>query len=207
MNALSKISHIDPLSILDIGANCGYFSKECHSIWPNASIFMIEGNPVCEPMLKETGFPFMITLLSDAVKDAIFYQRSCGGTSTGDSLYLEDTPWYSTENLIQSKRQTTTLNELYKNESKSFDFIKLDVQGSEIDILRGGEEIVSKAKHILLEVPAANSKPYNIGSPTNEEVLSYMNKIGFYPSIEIEEILHPIERYLIQKDILFSRII
>ena len=202
---LDRIAFINPTYVLDVGSNTGEWSKECKRIWPNCQTYMVEANPACEPYLVESGFPYQLACLSDSEKEVTFYQRKCGGPSTGDSYLREITPWYDDENLVQTKMWTTTLDEIFKFRSILFDFCKLDSQGSELDILRGGVKTISECKFIQMEVAVAGAKPYNLGAPTHAEVMSYMGSIGFKPVMELESIVHPLERYEIQKDWLFAR--
>lgn len=200
---LSELHYLNPGSILDIGANVGSFSKEAKEVWPMAAIFMIEANPECAPMLKETGLPYVISLLAEDRKQVIFYQRKCGGTSTGDSIYREATDWYSDENLVETPMVTERLDSLLKGEE--FDFLKIDTQGAELDILKGGKEITSKSKAILMELPVDGCPPYNIGAPTRKEYFDYMASIGFPNYKILEDIRHPAAGYIIQQDVLFTR--
>ena len=61
---------------------------------------------------------------------------------------------------------------------KTFDFIKIDAQGSEIPILKGGMNVVRNATFILLEVPFFCT--YNEGVGTFQDHISFMDKIGFF---------------------------
>ena len=56
------------------------------------------------------------------------------------------------------------------------DLIKIDVQGAELDILRGGKECLANAKDVILE---AQHVDYNIGAPKFEEVIDFMKENGF----------------------------
>jgi hypothetical protein len=51
----------------------------------------------------------------------------------------------------------------------------MDVQGAELDIIRGGIKLCKKAKGILLEVAL---KEYNQNSPLYDEVVDYMKSIN-----------------------------
>jgi FkbM family methyltransferase len=204
---LHDLKYLEPKSILDIGANVGDWSKQAKEVWPDAEIFMVEGNPECELALAETGFPFAITLLSDKKKEVEFYQRKCGGTSTGDSLYRENTDWYNDENISISNAQAISLDDLFVNRSGEFDIIKIDCQGSEVDILKGATTFTPFTKAIIMEIPVdSEHPPYNIGAPTRKEVLEYMESIGFKLEKVLESIVHPIHRYEIQQDVLFVRV-
>jgi hypothetical protein len=88
---------------------------------------------------------------------------------------------------------------------QSYDLIKIDCQGAELDIMKGGTDVMSRAKHVIMEIPVDGVTPYNIGAPTRTEVLDYMFSIGFTKHTALEDIVHPIHRYVIQQDVLFER--
>lgn len=201
---LRELEYLQPKSILDVGANIGLWSKQAKEVWPDASIFMIEGNAECEYALAATGFDFCIALISNERKEVKFYQRSCGGTSTGDSIYRENTDWYNDENVVVTERMAITLDELFPN--GEFELLKTDLQAGDLDAIKGGKKLVEKAKAIIMEIPVdSEHPPYNIGAPTRTEVLEYMESIGFRLEKILETLVHPIERYPIQEDVLFVR--
>ncbi len=198
-NSLKQISnYFTPESVLDIGANIGQFYLDCKSIYPDAKYHLIEGNTMCENSIKELGVDYSMVLLSDDVKEVNFWMRTDDPFATGNSIYKENTQYY--KNSLSVKKWTKTLDLLFENQS--FDLIKIDTQGSELDILKGGEKLVKSAKGILLEVSYSQ---YNDGSPLSEEVIEYMNKIGFTKSIVIDSISHPETGLHIQDDILFIK--
>jgi FkbM family methyltransferase len=137
-----------PKAILDIGANQGHFAIMCSHIWPFATLTLAEGNENCREDLRRLPYEFHICLLSDSAKEVVFYIDKSNAKSTGSSYYKENSVHF--ENAIEEKRITNTLDVLFQN--RQFDFIKIDTQGSELDILRGGKEIAQKAEYILLEV-------------------------------------------------------
>jgi len=116
---------------------------------------------------------------------------------TGDSILRERTHHYS--NVTPLTRRTNTLDLLFPNET--FEFIKIDCQGSELDILRGGVSLVSRASVLLIECPFSGQ--YNEGCPSFSDYISYMNSIGFQP-FDISEI-HQAGNVTFQIDIIFIR--
>jgi hypothetical protein len=94
---------------------------------------------------------------------------------------------------------TTTLDTLFP--TQTFDFIKIDCQGAELEILKGGVSLVGRADVVLLECPFAGQ--YNEGCPSFCEYIQYMNSIGFVP-FDISE-LHYIQNMTFQIDIVFIR--
>lgn len=187
-------------TILDIGAHMGEFTKGMRQVMPFADYHMIEANPECEEHLKEVGLvPYTIALLSDTPRNLHYYVNKQDRMSTGNSYYKELTQHYSDDNLVQLEMQSQTLDKIFPN--KSFDLIKIDTQGSELDILKGGSKLVSKAAYLIVE---CSVKPYNEGAPLISEVIAYMDTIGFVRNAIVGE--HYLDDALFQQDILFKKI-
>jgi FkbM family methyltransferase len=193
-------NYFTPKSILDIGANVGQFYNEIKQIFPDAYYYLVEGNHKCEIPLKDLKVDYSISLLSDEVKTVNFYTRTYEERCTGNSIYREKTPFYDDSEITIKTIQTTTLDLLLKDQE--FDLIKIDVQGSEIDIIKGGINMIKKSKGILMEVSLVE---YNENSPTKEYVYEFMKTLNFYPAEHISDINHPITHHLIQQDILFIK--
>lgn len=197
--SLSNIKkHFSPKSILDIGANKGQFYHETKAIFPDCYFYLIEGNPECEVSIKSLNVDHKIELLSNEVKLVDFFVRDQEPTCTGNSIYKENTDFYKDGSYVTKKLKTNTLDLIFKDES--FDLIKIDVQGSELDIIKGGLNIIKKAKGLLLEVSLSE---FNIGAPCKDEVVSFLETINFFPVEKLADINHPIFHTLIQQDVLF----
>ena len=190
--------YFEPKSILDIGANVGQFYNEIKNIFPNSYYYLIEGSESCEVVLETFNVDYSICLLSDTEKEVDFYIRKNEPRCTGNSIYRENTSFYDDDQIIVEKKQTKTLSNLLNNQT--FDLIKIDVQGSEIDIINGGLDIIKEAKGILMEVSLME---YNQNAPTKDFVYEYMDNLGFKPVELIGNINHPLTYELIQQDILF----
>lgn len=177
----------DPKNILDVGAFKGRWTHHTRHFFPNASFTMIEANdhPELVGAIK--------AVLSDSVKEVSWYSN--GGT--GDSIMKERTSYFT--NVTPSYRESTTLDILFP--TQTFDFIKIDCQGAEIDIMKGGERVLQSCSAILLECPFAAQ--YNSGCPSFAEYIAYLDQIGFTP-FEMPE-LHCIANVCIQIDIIFVR--
>ena len=197
--SLNKIkNYLEPVSILDIGANTGQFYREISQIFPNAYFFLIEGNDGCEIPLQSIGVDYSIAMLSDCEKIVKYYIRDGEPLCTGNSIYKENSAFYDEDKIIVVEKDTKTLPRVLNN--KLFDLIKIDVQGSELDIIKGGLDIIKSSKGILMEVSLVE---FNQGAPTKQEVISFMEEIGFEPVEIIANINHPMFHTLIQEDILF----
>jgi FkbM family methyltransferase len=190
-------SYFTPQRVLDIGANIGEWYSLCKGVFPESYIFSIEANDKCKGTLESVNPNSLIALLSKDEEMYDFYTKTDAPTATGNSIYREVTPYYDDEdtNLI-IKKQGTLLDKLFPDET--FDLIKMDIQGAELDAISGGINLCKKAKGILLEVAL---KEYNLNSPLHDEVVEYMKSIGFIKKEILSNLGYKGEIY--HQDILF----
>ena len=181
---LSKITkHFYPYRILDIGANVGQFYQIAKQTFPDSFIFSIEASKECEPYLKQLTDNYYIGLLAKDTSEYNFYSRKGDTTCTGNSIYRELTHFYSDDQLEIIKQKGIKLDDLFELDSE-FDIIKIDTQGSELDIITGGINLCKKAKGILLEVSLTQ---YNEGAPLHEEVIQFMSNFDFIKTEILDE--------------------
>jgi hypothetical protein len=76
----------------------------------------------------------------------------------------------------------------------------MDVQGSELDIIKGALPIIKDTTFLILELSILE---YNQGSPLIGEVIEELNKLGFV-MMDILDFNHSDDTYLIQIDALFA---
>ena len=174
------LEYFTPESYLDIGVCKGHAIHFILQQLPTLKrLEMIEANELhrvdLEKISKEYNIPFHIEVLSDEIKEVTFYLDGKGTESTGpgNSYYLEDTQHFV--NTPSEKRITNTLDNIY-DDSFVFDLVKLDTQGSELDIIKGGKELFKKVKGVIIE---ENIYRYNFGAALHSEVKEYMESIGF----------------------------
>ena len=180
-----------PRTILDLGGYKGTWTRDMKQRFPLASITLIEPNP--HPELRTAPARVLYEVVSDTQATVPWYAT----LSTGDSLYKEVTRHY--DGVAPVLRTTTTLDTLFPTET--FDFIKLDCQGAELAILRGGTHLLRGTEVLLLECPFAGV--YNANAPTFADTLRDLTALGFAP-LDIPE-HHRANGVLCQIDILFLR--
>jgi len=198
MNLHKVLDYFYPYRILDIGANVGQFHQIAKQFFPNSYIFSIEASAECEPYLKQITDQYSITLLAKDTTNYSFFTMKSNPINTGNSIYRELTEHYSPENTNVITIQGTKQDDMFKS-SQEFDLIKIDTQGSELDIISGGVELCTKAKGILLEVSLTQ---YNENAPLYQEVLDFMENLGFRKAAILSENIHPTVH---QQDILFIK--
>lgn len=200
-----KTLGFSPEAILDIGAYEGQWMRVAKMVFPQSRVFMVEAQPEKDTALKAACNPFgdsvdyVIALLGSDNREAVpFYQMCTPYGSRGSSLFEEQTvfersmiplPMHRLDDLLAQRPATR------------FPFIKLDVQGAEMDVLRGGPTALNNAEAVLLEVSFLE---YNKGAPQFAEVVAFMSAKGFVV-FDILDCFRTKRDVLFQSDILFVR--
>jgi FkbM family methyltransferase len=178
--------------VLDIGAYEGEFYLMFKEFFPKADILMIEANEEKESRLKSIG-PYKIALLGSEDNKEVDYYKCKDGVPTGNGIYKENTQF----KFESEKKKSITLPTLLGSDN-GYDLIKMDVQGSELDIIKGALPIIKKTDSLLLELQTLE---YNKGAPMASDVISYLQGIGF-DMVDILNLMYS-ENHLIQVDVLF----
>ena len=158
-------------NVLDIGAAAGDWSGHVKKFNPDAKFTLIEPNKLHNERLRSLGKVHNV-YLSDSVTEKDFYVSKDPFQQTGNSFYREK----SNVPFDKTTVKTELLDEIVQDEE--FDLIKLDVQGAEVEVIKGGMITVQKAKWLQVEVPIFQ---YSIGSPDMYNLLGNLKAIGFYP--------------------------
>jgi FkbM family methyltransferase len=194
-----------PKGILDIGAFEGAFALTARYYFPQSPILMLEAQPSMEGHLQAIArqaphMEYRIQLLGpESRKDVPFYHVNAAVHSSGSSLYDEQTS-YPREVIHLPMR---TLDDVMVEFSgRAFDMLKIDVQGAELDVLRGGMRTLEGIEVLVIELSVLE---YNKGGPLMAEVMAWLSGQGFAPFD-----LFPISRVppagaLLQVDAIFLR--
>lgn len=137
---------------------------------------MVEANPFCEEHLKKLNLKYDITGLSSFEGKSDLHIEKNNVIGTGASLYKENTQWYEGENSHTISVNIDTLDNKNYFPNQMIDLIKIDVQGSELDILNGGRKTIRRSKYVLMEVSLIQ---YNIGAPLMDILVEKMREYEF----------------------------
>jgi FkbM family methyltransferase len=128
-----------PATILDIGANIGAFARRAREKWPEAQIVC------CEPM------PFnVVQLRRNAPADAAIISAAVREQSGVDHIFIGDN--FATGGFVQFGRQTQQkllVECIAARELPPCDLVKIDTEGSEVEILRNLQ--LQRTRAIFLE--------------------------------------------------------
>jgi FkbM family methyltransferase len=193
-----KSRGVDPNAFLDIGAHIGQTNEIIRYFYPNKRVVSFEANPYCEPELKKIATEYFICLLGKESKENVkLFINSNNTISTGMSIYIENSNFFKNTDFLHVPMHR--LDEIVSPDS-NFDFIKMDVQGAEIDVLEGTTRLIPSIKWIFLEVSFIN---YNEGAPLFDEVYMYLRNLGYRITDECDPLY--INNRLAQTNYLFER--
>jgi FkbM family methyltransferase len=192
---LIKRNQVDILTAVDIGANKGQWAQAFSRYFPQSSLLSIEANPDNLALLRQVNPDSIQACLAEtAGQRRTFYlpNPAVERINTGASLYREVLPGYADPVCLEL--ETSTLDGL----SREFDLIKLDVQGAELDVLKGGAATLNSAKFVMIELGLSC---YNHNAPLAAEVIAYLHGRGFILLAVNEVLFH--HRKPIQLDCCF----
>ena len=164
--------------VYDIGANDGRWTANVGKKLPAKHFYQWEANPSCLYRHEASNVTRYIQVLSDQDNQEVhFYTPDNPKTSnTGNSYYQENTKHYTKGKFITLP--TIKLDTFVREKEIPLpNFVKMDTQGSEVDIIRGGEKTLSHAYAIHCEVPLLE---YNKGAPNFSDYQAAFKSIGFF---------------------------
>jgi len=194
--ALRHLKHLgfSPATVIDVGANVGEWTRMCRRLWPTASVLMIEPLPECQAPLARLA----------AELPGVRYQRALLGANPSASVPFHrcDTassvlPEYEAEHPTIDMPMTR-LDDC----SADAQLLKIDVQGYELEILKGGSNVLSGAEVVLLE---GNFLDLHVGVPLAHEVVQFMAERDFVLYDTGDFYRRPLDRALWCMDLVFVR--
>jgi FkbM family methyltransferase len=197
-------------TVLDIGANTGQFSRTIHALLPNATIYAFEPQADCFEAIRQgfAGSPNLHaiqTAVGDEDGEITFHRNEFSQSSSVlelTDLHKEAFPWAKESREIQVPihRLDTLQADIELTPSL---LIKIDVQGYEDRVLRGGEQVIRQADFVLIET--AFEQLYE-GEATFGAVYEIMLEYGFRYAGNLDQIINPATDRPLYADALFIRI-
>jgi FkbM family methyltransferase len=189
-----------PSVVLDIGAYKGHWMTLCKQIWPKSSVLMIEASPERAEKLKRLalGRPDVAAkcaLLGPSAKmETPFYEQDSSSSALPEAAKVNQ-PFTT---LPMRTLDDLTRGTLFDRP----DLIKLDVQGYEIEVLKGGTGALEFAEAVLIEV---NLIPVYKGAPLLQDAVEFLAAAGFRAYDIASLIRRPLDGALWQADMVFVR--
>ena len=172
---LHSITNLKPKVVYDIGACVLHWERHAKTVWPDAKFVLFDAELGVERILMDSGHPYHIGVLTNEDgREVDFYSRP---DNMGGSSYYKEIATGLEWDEYKTKKTGYTLDTIVKlNNFPLPDFMKMDIQGAEIDVLKGAKMCLENCSNIILE---AQHREYNAGAPNVDQVIEFMSSIGF----------------------------
>jgi len=189
-----------PVKVVDVGAYKGEWTTQIRKIFPTAEILMIEAQheklPELTRVAKLAGGCVAIELALLGPVDG--KSVSFSTMETGSSVFDERSD-FPRQRIERTTRALGSVIEERYPSWDSIDLLKLDVQGYELEVLKGAEVWLPRTEMVLME---ASLIPINEGCPLIGEVITFMTARGFQ-LLDICSQIRRTDGSLWQTDLLF----
>lgn len=179
LNILLRIGGADrAMNILDIGANIGYTTCLLASNFRNASVFAFEP-------IKQTYLDLLDNIKLNQLNNIIAYNLGLSNENKDVEFYYYSncvantsiTNLRHTDNYIKVPGKLICLDDIEELKEKTIDFIKCDVEGNELFVIKGGRKTISRTRPIIfIEILRKYAKEFNYSA---NDVCSELRNLGY----------------------------
>jgi FkbM family methyltransferase len=181
INYLTKLKTegFEPKVVYDIGACVLHWTDKAKTIWPNAEYVVFDAMDATKFIYEEEGLKHSCGVLGSVSGEGVEFWENTENPG-GNSLYKENielSPLADELFAKPVKKYTSTLDDIVTAHNFPLpDLIKMDVQGAELDVIKGASGVIRNCDNIILEMQHVD---YNKGAPKAQEIIEYMESIGF----------------------------
>jgi FkbM family methyltransferase len=192
-----------PRAVIDVGANVGEWTRLCRRVFPDVRVLAVEPQSACEPALR--------ALATELDRVTVVQALVGAGKASAVPFHIHNT-FNAVSSVLREPAgppvstvllDMTTLDAIVEETGfGAADFLKLDVQGYELEVLKGGPHALAAAEVVLMEI---NLLPIYEGAPLLHEAVAFMHHAGFQAYDICSQIRRPLDDAMFQTDILFVR--
>ena len=177
-------SNLEPgATVVDIGANVGFFSLAVLALIPGSTVHMFEPSPVSRGHLAQS-------IAKNSLESRVRLNPYALYSEPGEMDFcvhpekyaafdgLRDTRSVKDSTPIHIKVPVTTLD-IYLTQAgvKHLDLVKIDVEGAEMFVLQGAEDTLKELRpRVLFEVGQQNLDPYGLRP---EHIYGFFQEHGY----------------------------
>ena len=196
-------------TILDVGASKGHTARTFRRFWPDAQIVAFEPLEacffeLCKRFADDPRFKAHHSALGASEGVADIHRNEFSNSSSllpMEELHKESFPF--TKNSTPERIKIQRLDEVVDPvELKGPGLLKLDVQGFEGEVLRGGLEVLKRIDVVITEMSVA---PLYQGQIEFDELYRMLVEQGFRYQGNYEQLRHPADGRILQVDGIFIR--
>jgi len=148
-------------TVIDCGANVGFFSKMILQLAPQAHIYAIEPVPaIFENLRRNMGTTQGAQVFQTAITDHTGTVRMAFDTNNSANSHITDE---ADEGNVEV--QAMTLDDFATQQGiGDVDLLKIDTETYEAHVLRGARAVLARTKHLLIEITIEENQNYTISS-------------------------------------------
>jgi FkbM family methyltransferase len=154
--------------IIDCGANVGVSVLYFKSLYPHAKIEAFEPDPnICSYLLKN--------LSQNNIQDVVVHEKAVWNTNDGVSFGVEGADGGSV--FLQAEKQIQLPSIRLKDvleKYDSIDFLKIDIEGAELEVMKDAESELFKVNHLFVEYHSWVNQPQEL-----DVLLKILTQNGF----------------------------
>lgn len=165
-----------PFVCYDIGSAVLHWTRHAERVWKGVKIYLFDAFEPYQPYYKN--YEHTMTVLSNEDNRIVkFYQNDIyfGGNSYYKEIAFDNGKYFPEDKYIM--KRTSKLDSIVKAKNYQLpDLIKIDVQGAELDVLKGGMESIKHAKFLIVEL---QNKQYNRDAPLAHITIEWLESKGW----------------------------
>jgi FkbM family methyltransferase len=176
------ISFDDIKCVFDIGSRDAIESIYFENTFKNANIYAFEPNPmqaiVCKQnvLYTKANRVSVLELALSNIEGKVDFYVTPGNIGASSMLRPQFVPWTANQTFLKINVTSTKLDSFCEREKVKPDIIWMDVQGNELNVLRGAEDSLQSVKVIYTE---AGVIPYYEGHTLKTDIIKYLADFGF----------------------------
>ncbi len=194
-----KQNGFSPQSVFDVGAYQGDFAELCFELWPETSVTCFEvlpgpSNNILQRAQAGKSLQLIPCLLGAENRPEVEFNLA----ETASSVLTEQAQPQMEKAIFPMR----TVDDVVARElhGRAPDFLKMDVQGYELEVLKGATRSLPSIQVILAEV---NFLDLHDGVPLLAQFISWMHDRGWAAYDICGLIRRPLDRALWQADMIF----
>ena len=204
-----KQQKLEPKTVLDIGANVGQFAIAVAKLFPDVRVHSFEPIPECFSKLRQNvsklrNVSVYQIALGDTMGETICHVNSHSQSSSILPLAPEHRKAFpDAREIKQVPIKIATMDCIFAEKTLEPPvLLKLDVQGYEATVLRGGIDTLKRIEYVVAET---SFKPLYQGESLFMELVMLMQSCGFQFVRPVGWLSNPKNGEVLQMDALFVR--
>lgn len=197
-------------TVIDIGASVGEFTGIFAELFPDARIYAFEPLLDCFEQLRKVAKQYqgrveVFNIALGTQEGSFDFNRSSWAPASSfremSDLHKENYPHSGGSETV--KVDVKTLDKVFENiDLRKNVFIKMDVQGFEDEVIKGGLEVIKESKVLVIECSLQSTYE---GEPMFDGIYNLVHSIGFEYRGSLKQSIRKDDQSFLQADCVFMK--